>query len=201
MPPTVGRVAHWQGLTLRANLAFEAHQNVQARQFYEEALAVADEVLDSAPMNREAARYGPLLFGHSCNNIVGLARRQEDVETEGIFLYRAVERFITMARLARAPLRLRSRCLLHLKVASDALYRYFERRGMWDAAASYSARANAAMFEVQKTEIARKRRAPAAGSSPAGSPAARSSAAGSSAGGVFGNDLDDALLSDEHEQV
>jgi hypothetical protein len=70
-----------------------------------------------------------------------------------------VERFITVAKSARAPLRFRVRCLLHLKVASDALYRYFEGRGMWDAAASYSNDANAAMFEVRSLEAAARRRA------------------------------------------
>jgi hypothetical protein len=160
---TGGRVARWQGYTLQANLAFEAGQNVRARQLYDEALTVADEVLDAAVMRDwDAARFGPLLFGSSCNNIVELARQRRDVETEGIFLYRAVERFIAVARLARAPLRLRSRCLLHLKVASDALYRYFERQGMWDAAASYTERANAAMFEVRRLEMDAKRRARAA---------------------------------------
>jgi hypothetical protein len=97
------------------------------------------------------------LFGASCNNIAELARLQRDVETEGIYLYRAVERFIGVAKTGSAPLRFRSRCLLHLKVASDALYRYFEGRGMWDAAQSYSERANAAMFEVRRIEAARRR--------------------------------------------
>jgi hypothetical protein len=166
---TGGRVARWQGQTLLANLAFEAGQNVRARQLYDEALAVADEVLDAAvARDWEAGRFGPLLFGSSCNNIVELARRQHDVETEGIFLYRAVERFIGVARSARAPLRLRSRCLLHLKVASDALYRYFERQGMWDAAASYSERANTAMFEVRRLEMEAKRRAREAASAARG---------------------------------
>jgi hypothetical protein len=162
---TRARIARWQEETLRANLAFEAEQDVQARRAYEEALAVADEVLEAATLgDREAGRAGLLLFGASCNQIVALARRQRDIETEGIFLYRAVDRFIGVTTLARAPLRFRSRGLLHLKVASEALYRYFERRAMWDAAAAYSESANAAMFEVQRLEAAARQRARAASS-------------------------------------
>jgi hypothetical protein len=161
----------WQEQTLRANLAFEADRDVPARRAYQEALAIADEVLETATLgDREAARTGLLLFGASCNHIVALARRQSDIETEGIFLYRAVERFIGVSTSARAPLRFRSRSLLHLKVASDALYRYFERRAMWDAAAAYSESANAAMFEVQRLEAAARQRARAARSAPHRSP-------------------------------
>jgi hypothetical protein len=145
---------------LRGNLALEACSYGETRRRYEEALVVADELLEQALLgNRDAARCGLLLFGTSCNNIAELAQRQGDVQTEGIFLYRAVERFISVAKAARAPLRFRVRCLMHLKVASDALYRYFEGRGMWDAAASYSEEANAAMFEVRRLEAAARRRA------------------------------------------
>ena len=154
---------------MRANLAFETQEDARARPLYEEGLAVADEVLETAVTgDREAARYGPLIFGTSCNCIVMLARRQRDLETEGIFLYRAVERFIAVTRVARAPLRFRARCLQHLQVASDALYRYFEGRGMWDAAASFSERANAAMFEVRRLQAAAKQRARAMNSAARG---------------------------------
>jgi hypothetical protein len=155
---TLGLLARWQEQTLRGNLAFESGSYGPTRQHHEEALAIADELLEHALQgNRDAGRCGLLLFGSSCNAIAELARQQRDVETEGIYLYRAVERFIGVAKSAEAPLRFRSRCLLHLKVASDTLYRYFERRGMWDAAASYSERANAAMFDVRRLEVARKR--------------------------------------------
>jgi len=118
-----------------------------------EALAITEELLDAAVLgSTDAAASGPLLFGSSSNSMVGLARRENDVEMEGILLYRIVERFIDLAWSARAPLRFRARTLLHLKVASEALYAYFERRGMWDAAAAYSQRANATMFEVQRLE-------------------------------------------------
>jgi hypothetical protein len=157
---TLAHVARWQEQTLRGNLALEACSYGETRRRYEEALVVAEELLEEALLgNRDAGRCGLLLFGTSCNNIAELARQQRDVQTEGIFLYRAVERFITVAKSARAPLRFRVRCLLHLKVASDALYRYFEGRGMWDAAASYSNDANAAMFEVRSLEAAARRRA------------------------------------------
>jgi hypothetical protein len=156
VPAKGGLLAMWQRLTLQGNLAFEGGQDVQARRLHEEALSVADEMFDGAVLasDREAARAGPLLFGISCNNVVELARRQGDTQTEGIYLYRAVERLIGVAMSPQAPLALRSRCLLHLRVASDALYRYFERHGMWDAAAAYSQRANAAMFDVQRLAAA-----------------------------------------------
>jgi hypothetical protein len=156
----LARVGRWQEQTLLGNLALEACSYGETRRHYEEALVVADELLEQALLgNRDAGRCGLLLFGSSCNNIAELARQQGDVQTEGIFLYRAVERFIAVAKSARAPLRFRVRCLLHLKVASDALYRYFEGRGSWDAAASYSEEANAAMFEVRRLEAAARRRA------------------------------------------
>jgi hypothetical protein len=73
---------------------------------------------------------------------------KHDPETVGIFLYRAVARLIGVAEAGHAPLQLRSRCVLHLEAAATALYRYFEGHGMWDAAAAFSARANAALFAV-----------------------------------------------------
>jgi hypothetical protein len=159
-------VSRWQELTLRANLGFEANHLVEARRYHLEALAIAEELLDRAVLGAsDAGRCGPLLFGTSCNSIVALARNENDAEMEGISLYRIVERFIGLAHAAHAPLGFRSRCLLHLRVASDALYRYFEGRGMWDAAATYSRRANGAMFEVRRHEAAaleRARRARAA---------------------------------------
>jgi hypothetical protein len=156
VPARDTRLALWRGLTLKGNLALEAGRDVQARRLHEEALAAADDLFDAAALanDPEAARVGPLLFGISCNNVVELARRQGDTQTEGIYLYRAVERLIGVATSAQAPLALRSRCLLHLRVASEALYRYFERHGMWDAAAAYSGRANAAMFDVQRLTAA-----------------------------------------------
>jgi hypothetical protein len=151
--PAVERIARWQELTLRANLGLEADRLVEARRCHMEALAVAEALLDEAVLgNKHAAGCGLLLFGSSSNSMVGHARRENDVEMEGILLYRIVERFIDVAWSARAPLRFRSRTLLHLKVASEALYAYFERRGMWDAAAAYSERANATMFEVRRLE-------------------------------------------------
>jgi hypothetical protein len=142
-------------LTLQGNLGLEAERLVDARRCHMEALAVAEELLDEAVLGgKEAGGCALLLFGSSSNSMVGLARREGDVEMEGILLYRIVERFIDVAWTARAPLRFRSRCLLHLKVASQALYGYFERRGMWDAAAAYSERANATMFEVRRLEAA-----------------------------------------------
>jgi len=153
--PALERIARWQALTLQGNLGLEEERLIEARRCHMEALAVAEDLLDEAVLgNKDAAGCAPLLFGCSSNSMVGLARRESDVEMEGILIYRTVERFIALAWTARAPLRFRSRCLLHLKVASEGLYGYFERRGMWDAAAAYSERANAAMFEVRRLEAA-----------------------------------------------
>jgi hypothetical protein len=148
---SAGRVASWRVLTLQGNLAFEREENVSARQLYEEALAEAENLFDAAALlgDAEAARFAPFVYGTSCNNVVALARRQRDPETAGIFLYRAVARFVGVAESTRAPLQLRARCLLHLDVAANALYRYFEEHGMWDAAAAFSERANAALFAVE----------------------------------------------------
>src|SRR5262245_42590571 len=163
--PAVERLARWQRLTLKANLGLEADRLVDARRCHMEALAVAEGLLEEAVLgSKDAAGCAPLLFGSSSNSMVCLARRENDVEMEGILLYRIVERFIDVAWTARAPLRFRARCLLHLKVASEALYGYFERRGMWDAAAEYSKRANATMFEVRRLQAAAREAARAPGS-------------------------------------
>jgi hypothetical protein len=149
-------VAIWSELTLNGNLAFDRGDDVRAREVHEAALLVAERLLDAAVETSDsyATRFAPLLVGASCNNVVELARRQGDVQTEGIFLYRTVARFIDVAESTRAQHRLRSRCLMHLKVASAALYRYFEASGMWDAAAALSERTNTVMFMLQRLEAA-----------------------------------------------
>lgn len=146
------RVARWQSYTLIGNQAFEAGYDIRARQFYEEALSEAEELFAAAVLTQdvEAARVAPALFSISCNNVVELARRQDDPLTVGIFLYRIAARLISVAESAQAPFDLRSRCLLHLAVASRALYRYFEENGMWQAAQNYSGLENAASFSVRQ---------------------------------------------------
>lgn len=148
------RIARWRDLTLEANLAVEREDEVRARQLFEEALAVAEELFTAATSDPEAARAAPLLHGSSCRSIVELARRQRDEQTAGIFLYRGVNRLIAATESQRDPLELRSRCLLHLQVASRGMYEYFEQHGMWDAAAAFSERANSAMFAVADIEAA-----------------------------------------------
>jgi hypothetical protein len=166
-PITVARsngdpVAIWSELTRNGNLAFDRGDDVRAREVHEAALIEAERLLDAAIQTNDpyAARFAPFLFGASCNNVVELARRQGDTQTEGIFLYRAVARFIDAAESPRAQLALRSRCLLHLKVASAALYRYFDSSGMWDAAAALSERTNTVMFMLRRQEAAASTKEP-----------------------------------------
>jgi hypothetical protein len=150
------RFARWRAFTLNGNLAFEDRHDVPARQSYEAALSEAEEMFAAAllAMDSDAARIAPLLYGISCNDIVELARRQGDEQTVGIYLYRNAARLIGIAEAAEAPFDLRARCLLHLEVASRALYRYFEKHGMWQAAQTYEGRANAASFSVRELEAA-----------------------------------------------
>ncbi|HWO08309.1 MAG TPA: hypothetical protein VNN80_02485 [Polyangiaceae bacterium] len=145
------RVERWRSLTLEANLAFEERQAIRARRLFEEALAIAEALLADARLAEgpDVARVAPLLHGITCNDIVELARQQGDRETPGIYLYRRAAYLISVIESPQASRELRSRCLLHLKVASSGLYEYFEQRGMWDAAAAFSERANAAMFSVE----------------------------------------------------
>lgn len=150
------RQERWRSLTLEGNLAFEQGEVSRARQLYEEALAVADALMADAALagDPQAVRLAPLLHGTACNNIVELARSLGDRETAGSYLYRRVSCLISVMESSRAPLDLRLRCLLHLKVASSGVYEYFEHGGMWDSAAAFTERANAAMFTVRRLEAA-----------------------------------------------
>jgi hypothetical protein len=155
------RVAFWRRLTLKGNLAIEEGHDIRARPYFEEALSEAEQMFEAAVLadDADAARFAPALYGMSCNVIVELARRQGDEVTVGIYLYRVTARLISVAESAQASFELRSRCLLHLAVASRALYRYFEQHGMWQAAQAYSGRENAALFSVQEMEAAASKRA------------------------------------------
>jgi len=147
------RLARWRHLTLEGNVAFEQSEVVQARRSFEEALAVAERMMADAALPGDdpyVVDLAPLLHGIACNNIAELARHQGDRETAGIYLYRRASCLISVIESRQAPFELRSRCLLHLKVASGGLYEYFEQTGMWDAAAAFSARTNAAMFMLQR---------------------------------------------------
>ena len=147
------RLARWRSLTLDGNVAFEQGEVVRARQLFEEALAVADRMMADVSLPNDdpyTVDLAPLLHGIACSNIAELARHQGDRETAGIYLYRRASCLISVIESSRAPLELRSRCLLHLRVASGGLYEYFEQTGMWDAAAGFSARTNAAMFMLQR---------------------------------------------------
>lgn len=149
------RLARWRTLTLDGNVAFEQGEEVRARQLFEEALAVAERMMAEAALPSDdpyAVDLAPLLHGIACNSIAELARHQGDRQTAGIYLYRRASSLISVIESPAAPLELRTRCLLHLKVASVGLYEYFEQTGMWDAAAAFSARTNAAMFMLQGAE-------------------------------------------------
>jgi hypothetical protein len=155
------RVAFWRRLTLKGNLAIEEGHDIRARPYFEEALSEAEQMFAAAALadDWEAACFAPSLYGISCNDIVELARRQGDEVTVGIYLYRVAARLISVAESAQASFELRSRCLLHLAVASRALYRYFEQHGLWQAAQAYSGRENAALFSVREMEAAASKRA------------------------------------------
>jgi hypothetical protein len=155
------RVALWRGLTLKGNLAIEEGHDIRARPYFEEALSEAEQMFAAAVWedDGDAAHFAPALYGMSCNDIAELARRQGDEVTVGVYLYRVAARLIGVAESVQAPFDLRARCLLHLAVASRALYRYFEQHGMWQAAQAYSGRENAALFSVQVMEAAASKRA------------------------------------------
>jgi hypothetical protein len=154
--PNSARLARWRAFTLSGNLAFEGGHDVRARESYEAALSEAEEMFEAAVLTNDsdAACIAPVLHGISCNNVIELARRQDDELTVGIYLYRIAARLIGIAEAVEAALDLRLRCLLHLEVASHALYRHFEKHGMWQAAQSYEGRANAATFSVRELAAA-----------------------------------------------
>jgi hypothetical protein len=149
-------VERWGQLTLEANLALERGEDFKARQSYSEALAVAEQLMVAAARSHDAraARFAPSLYGISCNDIIALARQQDDGLTAGIFLCKLAGGYLSVMESAEAPVALRARCLLHSRVASATLCAYFEERGMWDAAQTYSTRANAAFFSVHAAEQA-----------------------------------------------
>jgi hypothetical protein len=147
-------IERWAQLTLEGNLAFERGEHIKARQSYGEALAIAEELMVAGARAHDAraARFAPSLYGISCNDIIALARQQGDGLTAGIFLCKLAGGYLSVMESAEAPVSLRKRCLLHSRVASATLCAYFEERGMWDAAETYSARANAAFFSLQALE-------------------------------------------------
>jgi hypothetical protein len=149
------RLERWRTVTLDGNVALEQNDEVRARQLFEEALSIAERLMAEAALaNADAyvTYLAPLLHGITCNTIAELARHQGDRQTAGIYMYRRASSLISVVESPAAPVELRSRCLLHLKVASGGLYEYFEQTGMWDAAAAFSARTNAAMFTLQRLE-------------------------------------------------
>lgn len=147
-------VERWGQFTLAGNLAFEQGEDVKARQAYAEALSVAEAMMVTAARAHDprAVRFAPSLYGITCNNIIELAKRQDDGLTAGIFLCKLAAGFLSVMECEDAPNALRSRCLQHSRIVSASLSRYFEERGMWEAAQSYTARANAAFFRVQQGE-------------------------------------------------
>jgi len=147
-------VERWGQLTLEGNLACERGEHIKARQSYAEALTIAEELMVAGVRahDERAARFAPALYGISCNDIIELARKQDDGLTAGIFLCKLAGGYLSVMECAEAPVSLRTRCLLHSRVASATLCAYFEERGMWDAAETYSARANAAFFSLQALE-------------------------------------------------
>jgi hypothetical protein len=150
------RLSLWRSLTLYGNFAREAGNLVRSRQLHEEALGIAEELFGFAVRtnDREAAALAPTLFGSSCSSVIEIASAQGDSQTRGIFLYRKVELLLWVAEADEAPIQLRLRCLLHLKVASVSLSRYFDQHGMWDAASAYTERTNAALFRIERVEAA-----------------------------------------------
>jgi hypothetical protein len=144
------RAALWRALTQHGNKAFEQQHDTRARHLYEEALAEAEALFKAAEESVGSAtlRLAPMAYNTSCQNVAELARRQRDVETVGIFLYRAYERLVSVAESAKPPLELRSACLEPLGAAAEALIGYLGAHGLRDAAFTYTERAKAATFQV-----------------------------------------------------
>jgi len=129
--PGVAGESPWRSLTLQARHAVDQGEWGQARQLYEEALSEADDALVSAqlPANDQAVCLAPAQYHLSCRNIAELARRQGDSGTEGIFIYRAYSRLVSLAESSRAPLALRSSAVGQLDGALRALDRYIAKYG------------------------------------------------------------------------
>jgi len=166
MPSSGARIALWRGLTLQGNLAFERGHDVRARQVYEEALAEADELYALAALRHDklAIRLAPLLYTMSCNNIIELARRQNDGETMGIFLYRSFAKLAGVTEATQASLELRWRSALNLRFATRALVRHLEQQGSTSVAQAHAERARLAVGEVRRLARPRPRPAAASGS-------------------------------------
>lgn len=159
-PPSAARVALWQGLTLQANMAYERGHDVRARQLYEEALVDAEAVFAAALAGDEGAvRLAPLLYGMTCNNLVALGRRRGDAALVGAYLERLVTRLVSAAESIQAPLELKSRCALHLRVASFSLIQHCEQSGLWDAAREHGERADEVARAVEQLERISRNRA------------------------------------------
>jgi hypothetical protein len=144
------RAALWRALTQHGKQAFERQQDTRARHLYEEALAEAEALFKAAEetVGSATVRLAPMAYNTSCQNVAELARRQRDIETEGIFLYRAYERLVSVAESAKLPVELRSACVEQLSAAAEALIGYLSAHGLRDAAFTYTERAKAATFQV-----------------------------------------------------
>jgi hypothetical protein len=145
--------ARWQTLTRQATQAFEERRSGWARQLYEEALSEADGVIAAAVLlpTEEVARLAPVLYDTSCRHVADLARKQQDAQTEGIFLYRSYERLVQLAEGANTPIALRLSCAAYIPVALDALVEYLSSQGSSSGLVSrHTERAATATREVER---------------------------------------------------
>ena len=144
------RAALWRALTQHGNQAFAQQHDTRARRLYEEALSEAEALFKAAeePVSSATISLAPLAYNTSCQNVAELARRQKDTETEGIYLYRAYERIVSVAESVKLPAELRSACVEPMSAAAKALIGYLMAHGLRDAACTYAERAKAATFQV-----------------------------------------------------
>jgi hypothetical protein len=141
--------AAWRALTRQGNLAFKDRDTGRARRLYEEALCEAERVFAAAlPGDPEATRLAPSLYKRSCHDIAVLARHQGDVQTEGIFIFRAYERLVSVVEGDEFPLGLRCSCLRQLSLAWSELLAHLVEHGLLQKAAEHSQRAESAMHAV-----------------------------------------------------
>lgn len=144
--------ARWQTLTCQATQALEERRCGWARQLYEQALSEADGVIAAAVLlpTEEVTGLAPVLYDTSCRHLAGLARQQQDAQTEGIFLYRSYERLVQLAEGANTPIALRLSCAAYLPVALDALVQYLSSQGSSGLASRHTERATTATLEVER---------------------------------------------------
>lgn len=150
VPPELALDDAWKDLTRRANIAFQASDDVLARALYEAALREAERVLELACVDgpADAVALGPMLLTISCQNLAQLTVRAGASAATQHLLVHAFECLFAIASASQARLDLRASAARHLGIASTALVQHLCEHGSPELADAHAERAKAVIQAV-----------------------------------------------------